>query len=157
MPIPLPEVAGPNELLGHLLLSYQENHPLGSALGDTLPQQYVRTPAKLRLADRLIWTGLGRLPKVGQDLPSIAVEFVESLGSPLYYGDKRKEYMAVRIREYWIVDRFRRTLTVIQRRRGKIHDRVIAENETYESPLLPGFKLPVARLLAAADRRVQNC
>jgi hypothetical protein len=37
MPIPLPVVAGPNELLGHLLLTYQENHPQGSGLDDTLP------------------------------------------------------------------------------------------------------------------------
>jgi hypothetical protein len=34
VPIPLPEVAGPHELLGHLLLSYQESHPRGSALDD---------------------------------------------------------------------------------------------------------------------------
>jgi hypothetical protein len=158
MPIPLPEVAGPNELLGHLLLSYQENDPHGSNLDDTLPQQYVRTPAKLRLADRLIWTGPGRMPRVGRDVPSIAVEFAASSGPSrqLYYGDKRKEYMAVRIREYWIIDRFQRTLTVIQRRRGKIHEQVLAENQVYESPLLPGFKVPVGRLLADADRRART-
>jgi hypothetical protein len=157
VPIPLPEVAGPNELLGHLLLAYQENHPQGSALDDTLPQQYVRTHAKLRLADRLIWTGLGRLPNPRRDLPSIAVEFVAARGPSvnLYYVDKRKEYMAVGIAEHWIIDRFQGTLTVIQKRRGKVREQVIREKGSYESPLLPGFKVPLARLLESANQRAQ--
>src|SRR5690349_4704327 len=75
-PIPLAEETGPNELLGRLLLNYQEDHPEGSALDYTLPQQYVRTSTIRRLADRLVWTGLGRLPNRRRDLPTIAVEFV---------------------------------------------------------------------------------
>src|SRR5437870_12543584 len=75
-PIPLAEETGPNELLGHWLLDYQANHPQGSALDYSLPQQYVRTQTSRRLADRLIWIGLGRLPSVRRDLASIAVEFV---------------------------------------------------------------------------------
>jgi hypothetical protein len=155
VPIPLPEVAGPNELLGHLLLTYQESHPQGSSLDDTLPQQYVRTHAKLRLADRLIWTGLGRLANPRRDPATIAVEFVAARGpsSKLYYVDKRHEYMAAGIREYWIIDRFERTLTVIYKRRGKVREQVIAEDGSYESPLLPGFEVPLARLLASADQR----
>jgi len=31
---------------------------------------------------------------------------------------------------------------------------VVAEQETYQTPLLPGFELPLARLLAVADRWV---
>ena len=158
-PIPLPEVAGPNELLGRLLLNYQEDHPRGSALDDTLPQQYVRTRRHLRLADRLIWTGLGRLPDVRRDLPSIAVEFVSGTGpraQQFYYADKREEYLAVGIREYWIFDRFRHTLTVVQSRPGGPRERVLGEGQTYRSPLLPGFQVPVGRLLAAANRRARK-
>src|SRR5438045_2938022 len=59
-PIPLAEETGPNELLGHALLIYKETHPQGAALDTTLPQQYVRTRVSRRLADRLIWAGLGR-------------------------------------------------------------------------------------------------
>src|SRR5437868_795467 len=61
-PIPLGEETGPNELLGYYLIHYQKTHPRGSALDYTMPQQYVRTTDSRRLADRLIWTGLGRLP-----------------------------------------------------------------------------------------------
>jgi hypothetical protein len=38
-PIPLLEETGPNELLGRLLLNYQEGHSQGSSLDHTLPQQ----------------------------------------------------------------------------------------------------------------------
>ena len=35
--IPKEAEAGPNELLGYLLLKYQEEHQLGKSLDDTLP------------------------------------------------------------------------------------------------------------------------
>ena len=64
------------------------------------------------------------------------------------YVDKREEYEALRVKEYWIIDRFRRSLTVI------IPDdiRVIGENEIYRTDLLPEFDLPLHRLLAIADK-----
>src|SRR5262245_46401944 len=75
-PLPLPQETGPNELLGHLLYSYQEQFP--GCLDDTLPQQYVRTRTGRRIADRLVWTGLGRLADPREDTPTIAVEFVSA-------------------------------------------------------------------------------
>ena len=156
-PIPLPQETGPNELLGHWLLDYQNHHPQGSTLDYTLPQQYVRTPTSRRLADRVIWTGLGRMPNRRRDLPSIAVEFV-SAGSRNWrrdYVDKRQEYMEVGIAQYWIVDRFQRTMTVIHNKPSGQEEQVVSENEIYQSSLLPGFELPLAKLLEAADRAAQ--
>jgi Uma2 family endonuclease len=156
-PIPLPEETGPNELLGHLLLDYKEDHPQGSALDYTLPQQYVRTPTSRRLADRLIWTGLGRLPNLRRDLPTIAVEFVSAgrRNRQRDYVDKRREYLQAGIREYWIIDRFQRTLTVVHNRPAGPEEQVISEHQTYQPALLPGFGLPLAQLLEAADRLAQ--
>src|SRR5205085_4004977 len=77
-PISLPEETGPNEYLAHVLLEYRERHLQGKALDYTLPQQYVRTATSRRIADRLIWTGLGRLPNRRRDIPTIAVEFVSA-------------------------------------------------------------------------------
>jgi Uma2 family endonuclease len=156
-PIPLPEETGPNELLGHWLYNYQELHPQGSTLDYTLPQQYVRTRTSLRLADRLIWAGLGRLPNVRRDLPTIAVEFVPAgrRNRQRDYVDKRQEYMDAGIPEYWIIDRFQRTLTVIRNNPTGQEEQVVAENEIYRPALLPGFELPLAQLLAAADRVAQ--
>src|SRR5439155_14969545 len=149
-PVPLAEETGPNELLGYLLLGYQENHPQGRALDDTLPQQYVRTRTGRRLADRLIWTGLGRLANVRQDLASIAVEFVSAgrRSRQRDYVDKRRDYQDTGIAEYWIIDR---TLTVIYYRSAGAEEGVILENQTYESPLLPGCLLPLRCLLADVD------
>jgi Uma2 family endonuclease len=157
-PIPLAEETGPNELLGHVLLDYQETHPKGSALDYTLPQQYVRTRTGRRLADRLIWTGLGRLPNVRLDLPRIAVEFVSAgrRNRQRDYVDKRREYSEAGIAGYWIFDRFQRTLTVIHNTPAGQQDQVISENEVYQSPLLPGFEVPLARILAAADRLAES-
>jgi Uma2 family endonuclease len=153
-PIALPEETGPNELLGHLLLLYKEGHPQGSTLDSTLPQQYVATQSGRRLADRLIWAGLGRLPRTRYDPATVAVEFV-SRGKRNWkrdYQEKRREYMAVQVGEYWIIDRFQRTLTVIRNLPTGEVELIIKEEETYQTPLLPGFELPLARLLAAADQ-----
>ncbi len=156
-PIPLPQETGPNELLGRWLLGYQEDHPQGSALDYTLPQQYVRTRTSRRLADRLIWTGLGRMPNRRRDLPSIAVEFVSAgARNPRRdYVDKRQEYMEVGIPQYWIIDRFQRTMTVIHNKPTGQEEQVISENEVYQSSLLPGFEVHLAKLLEAADRAAQ--
>jgi Uma2 family endonuclease len=152
-PIPLAEETDPNEELGRWLRNYREQHPQGSALDKTLPQQYVPTPTHRRLADRVIWAGLGRRPDVRQDLPTIVVEFVSAARRDRQrdYVDKRREYMAAGIAEYWIIGRFRRTLTVVRNQPGDPRDFVVQENETYQPPLLPGFELPLARLLAVAD------
>src|SRR5438128_3686772 len=107
-PIPLAEETGPNELLGYKLLYYREHHPQGSALDHTLPQQYVRTRSGRRIADRLIWTGLGRLPNRRKDTPSIAVEFVSAgrRSRQRDYVDKRQEYEEAWNQQYWNIDRF---------------------------------------------------
>jgi len=156
-PIPLAEETGPNELLGYLLLYYRQFHPQGSALDHTLPQQYVRTRTGRRLADRLIWTGLGRMPSRRRDPPRIAAEFVSSgrRNRQRDYVDKRQEYQEAGIEEYWIIDRFQRTLTVFRYGTAGVEELVIKEQEIYQSPSLPGFEFPLAQLLEAADREAQ--
>ncbi len=156
-PVPLGEETGPNELLAHFLLVYQESDPLGPALDDTLPQQYIATATGRRLADRVIWTGLGRMAVPGEDLPTIAVEFVSSgrRNRARDYLDKRREYGQAGLKEYWIIDRFQGTMTVVQYRPEGLQELIIAEKQIYQSPLLPGFNVPLGRLLAAADQRWQ--
>jgi Uma2 family endonuclease len=153
-PIPLEAEVGPNEYLGHLLLAYWERDVQNSALDATLPERYIRTKDSRRRADRLIWAGLGRLPDWKKDLPSIAVEFVSWARRDRLrdYEEKRREYMELGIGEYWIIDRFRRIMTVVRNRPKGPQVRIIHEQETYSTPLLPGFELPLARLLEIADR-----
>jgi Uma2 family endonuclease len=153
-PIPLASETGPNELLGYYLRHHMIQHAQGSRIEDTLPQQYVRTRSNRRVADRLIWTGLGRTPDPNSDLASIAVEFVSRRRRDRQrdYVEKRNEYLALGIKEYWIFDRFKRTLTVYGKQGRRQRERIVQEHDTYESALPPGFAVPVGQILAAADR-----
>ncbi|MBI2480187.1 MAG: Uma2 family endonuclease [Planctomycetia bacterium] len=125
-PAPLEEERDPNEELGFLL--------------------------RRRRADRVIWTGLGRRPKRGE-VPAIVIEFVSSgkRSRTRDYVEKRNEYLRVGIQEYWIIDRFQRTMTVHLKRDAACETKLVHESETYATPLLPGFQLPLARLFALAD------
>jgi Uma2 family endonuclease len=150
-PPPLEAERGPNETLGYWLLSYRDHHRLGKSLDGTLPEQHVRTKDSRRRADRVIWAGLGRQPDPRRDTPTIVVEFVSAgkRSRRRDYLEKRREYLAAGVAEYWIIDRFRRVLTVYRARRPQV---VIQENEIYRSQLLPGFELPLAQILTVADQ-----
>jgi Uma2 family endonuclease len=123
-PIPSPEETGPNELLGHLLMEYKEHHPQGSALDSTLAQQYVAVAGGRRLADRLIWAGLGRQPRPRRDPATIAAEFVSpgSRNRKRDYQDKRRDYAVTGMAEYWIIARFPGTS---RPSRGKVRQSVL--------------------------------
>jgi Uma2 family endonuclease len=151
-PPPLPHESDPNDELGHWLRTYWQHHP--GVIDSTVPQHHIRTATSRRIADRAIWVGLGHIPDRRYDTPTIAVEFVSGSRRDRQrdYVDKRQEYMAAGVAEYWIVDRFRRTLTVVRPGPAGPQDQIVAEAETYKTPLLPGFDLPLAPLLAVADR-----
>ncbi len=144
---------GPNEELGFLLKLYKKDHPQGSALDLTLPESQIRTGDSCRRADRAIWAGLGRVPRVRHDVPTIVVEFV-SAGKRDFqrdYVDKRDEYLAIGVQEYWIIDRFRRLMTVLRQDGKKIIETEIMEHMTYTTSLLPGFELPLTKLFEVSD------
>jgi Uma2 family endonuclease len=144
---------GPNDQLGYLLRFYKEQHPQGAALDLTLPEHLIRTPDSRRRADRVIWTGLGRLPNTRQDQPTIAIEFVSASRRDFQrdYLDKRDEYLRAGGWEYCIIDRFRRRMTVVRGGADPVTELVMTEPDTYATPWLPGFELPLAQLLAVAD------
>lgn len=151
-PIPLEAERDPNEELGYFLRHYQKTHPQGKVLDKTLAEHTVITGDNRRRVDRILWVGLGRVPTEA-DIPSILVEFV-SEGKRNWrrdYVEKRNEYLALGVKEYWIIDRFERTLTIYDKQRKRIRSRIVSESETYASALLPGFELPLAQLLALAD------
>lgn len=153
-PIPLPEERGPNGELEYLLRFYREHHDQGSSLDETLVEEYVRTVGSRRRADRVIWAGLKRQPDPATDLPTIVVEFV-SKGRRNWqrdYVEKRDEYLELGVKEYWVIDRFQRRMTVFKKVGEQIVEAIVPEADVYRTELMPGFELPLARLLAAADR-----
>jgi Uma2 family endonuclease len=152
-PTPSRQERHPNAQLGHWLSTYQENHPQGSSLDLSLHEEEIQTNQNRRRVDRAIWAGLGRDPEEGET-PTIIVEFVSEgkVNQERDYIAKRAEYREIGVREYWVVDRFRRSLTVYIFGGENDEEHLIPEDQTYATPLLPGFELPLKRLLALADR-----
>lgn len=155
-PIPSLGESDPNDELGYLLRSYRDHHPNGALIDATAPERYVYVQNSRRRADRVIWAGLGRQPNPKDDTPTIVVEFV-SEGRRNWrrdYLEKRDEYLAVGVVEYWVIDRFDRKLTVYRKSDNKRgwQQKTVQEHDTYRPPLLPGFELPLSRILAVADR-----
>jgi Uma2 family endonuclease len=157
-PSPLEEEREANEVLGYWLRYYKDFNPQGSALDLTLPEHNLRMRTHNRRCDRAIWAGLGRRPQTRwpvarRDTPAIVVEFPSSRPADQRrdYEEKRIEYRDYGVREYWIIDRFRRTMTIFFWRGRRWTKRTIAAGEVYQTPLLPGFELPLAKLLAVSD------
>jgi len=152
-PLPLLNEADPNEELGFLLRLYQHSHAKGKSLNLTVQEQYVRTGKNRRRADRVIWAGLGRLPKKNEN-PTVVVEFVSKRKRDRQrdYETKRTEYQAAKIQEYWIIDRFTKTMTVHILDGDDFRTKVLSAKQTYRTKLLPGFELPLASLLELANR-----
>ena len=91
----------------------------------------------------------------GRQPPSWVAEVVSPGGEERDYTEKREEYLALGIREYWIVDPELQRVTVLSRQEvdGSANwtERVFGGEEMIESPLLPGFRGAVAALWADVD------
>jgi Uma2 family endonuclease len=152
-PMPLPQERDPNEELGYELRKYQKEHPEGKALDKTLPEHEVRCGKDRRRADRVIWAGLGKRPHPEKDFPTIIVEFV-SEGRRNWlrdYQDKRDEYLAMGVKEYWVFDRFSKSLTVYQATASGYRKKLVKSTQVYTTPLLIGFELSLGKLLKIAE------
>jgi len=147
-----PYELAPNDFLGFSLHRYAEAHP--GIIDLTYQECEIRLANSRRRADRGIWIGLGRVPDVDLDPPTIAIEFVSRSRRDRIrdYVTKRAEYLAVGIREYWVFDRFKSILTVFRTLDGADFQQVIQANEIYRTDLLPGFELPIQKLLDLANQ-----
>ena len=152
-PIPSRNERDPNEELGRWLRNYQESHPQGSAPDATIGEETIETKRNRRRADRVIWAGLGRLPGPNEP-PTIIIELVSKgkINQERDYIAKRAEYREIGVKEYWIIDRFAKTMTVCRFAADRDQELVIAADQTYATTLLPGYELPLRRLLELAER-----
>src|SRR5207237_7295911 len=123
--------------LGHILLNYRDGSPQGSALDKTLYSHVVRTEENRRIADRVIWAGLGRRPR-RFETPTIVVEFVSRGKRDRYrdYEEKRVEYHAIGVKEYWVIDRFQHQMTVYKMVEGKFQQQVVNRRQSYKTDIL---------------------
>jgi Uma2 family endonuclease len=83
-------------------------------------------------------------------VPTIAVEIVSESSAKRDYQDKPGEYLAFGIQEYWIIDSFKKQMTVLTRFRGMWRPKVIKPAQKYTTRHLPGFSLDLKRVISTA-------
>lgn len=76
-------------------------------------------------------------------IPDLIFEFVSGDRSDQErdYIDKRAEYHAIGVKEYVIVDRFKRSVLVLVWQEGDYAERVLACDQEYTTPLIPGLSV----------------
>ncbi len=86
----------------------------------------------------------------GRDKPSLVAEVVSAGSKARDYQSKRQEYLAFGIRAYWIVDLYKREVTILVRREGgepaTWDEHVIGGDAVIASDVLPGFVTTAAEL-----------
>ena len=113
-----------------------------------VPSPWVRISAKTeRIGDIGVYLG-GLLDDLNlpDQIPDMIFEFVSPDKKDRHrdYVLKRADYQKVGVREYVIVDRFDRKVTVLTLGPDGYSERVIPSDGTYQSPLLPGFSIALA-------------
>jgi Uma2 family endonuclease len=85
----------------------------------------------------------GPVPEIPDRVPDMMFEIVspDKASRDRDYVRKRGEYHALGVREYVIIDRFQKIVTVLTFAPDGYDERILTVGETYESPLLPGFSI----------------
>ncbi|MEK7865566.1 MAG: Uma2 family endonuclease [Planctomycetota bacterium] len=78
--------------------------------------------------------------------PDIAIEVVSRGGETRDYEEKREEYLAAGVREYWIVEPRDQTVLVLTRRADVWAEKKLTSSDKLHTYLLPGFEVRVADL-----------
>ena len=103
----------------------------------------------------LVWVSDQRLAEIEDeaghftDFPELIVEVLSS-GEKNIYRDKQaklKLYSQGGVREYWIVDRFRKELEIYRPEKGQLMlVETLTDRDLATSPLLPNFSLSIAEI-----------
>lgn len=103
-----------------------------------------------RIADLAVYL---KLPRGKMRIPHLIPELVVETASEGYtslkrdYEEKREDYWRAGVKEYVIVDRFDHRVTVFRRGRGRFNEQILGPDEVYSTPLLPGLKIPLAKII----------
>lgn len=131
------------------LFRYQDNHEHLVEL--VAPNAWIRIDGGTdRIGDIGIYlAGESSRLEIPDRIPDLMFEIV-SPGSDSRkrdYVEKRAEYHRLGIREYVVVDRFKKQVTIFTRE-GETdeRERVLAVADTYETALLPGLAIPLAEV-----------
>jgi Uma2 family endonuclease len=82
-------------------------------------------------------------------VPEIIIEVVSADSRQRDYQEKREEYLAFGVKEYWIFNIDREEMLVLQRRAGRWAERSVRPPEVYRTRLLPGLEFSCAAVFEA--------
>ncbi len=81
-------------------------------------------------------------------IPEIVIEIVSRDSAERDYDEKAEDYLHFGVGEYWIIDPFQSVVTIHRRIRGRWKVQEMKAGQKYSTPLLPGFEMDVAAILA---------
>ena len=82
--------------------------------------------------------------------PDLVVEVVSAGSRDRDYTEKRDEYWALGVKEYWIVEAELERVLLLKRGRTQWTEKTLGPANFCETKLLPGFKLPCQAVFEAA-------
>ena len=132
--------------IGRLVGNYFDQHPIGGAIGETdcrINDDTVRR-ADLSIFIGEEWEGLDLNQTFAPFSPAIAVEVLSPSEHVLKVNRRVRDYLGAGSKEVWLLDQLNGELHV----RTKAGIRLLEGSDLLESPLLPGFAVSVAELLA---------
>jgi Uma2 family endonuclease len=128
------------------LCSFWDQHP--EIVARVVPNAWVRVDEGTdRIGDIGVFLAGGRRSrKIPHRVPDLMLEIVSPgrTSRDRDYVNKRADYERFGVKEYVIVDRFKKQVTVHVRVRGRYQTRVLTTADTYTSRLLPGFAVVLA-------------
>ena len=131
------------------LVVYWDQHP--EAVHQVVPSAWVRVDGGTdRIGDIGVYLAQGPpRPEVPDCVPELIFEIVSPgrVSRDRDYREKRADYHRLGVREYVIVDRFKRQVTVLTHAPEGYEERVLTPPGVYESALLPGLAVPLAEVL----------
>ena len=136
------------EIVGklHVLLAiYVQNNSLGKVY--VAPLDAIFDPYNVLQPD-ILYVSRERVPEIVKERIQGAPDVVVEVLSPsTFYNDLRRKmtvYSQFGVQEYWIVDPEMQTIELYTRQGDKLRSATkFSSGETFESPLLPGFRLAV--------------
>ncbi len=83
-------------------------------------------------------------------IPEIVIEVVSASSDSRDYTEKRDEYWTLGAKEYWIVDAKREQIVALRRGKSQWIEKILGPDDSVETKLLPGFKMPCRPIFDAA-------
>lgn len=131
------------------LIFYEAAH--SDRVAKVVPEAWIAVEGGTdRIADLAVYL---RSTSARRKIPAAVPELVFEITSQGYknlrrdYEEKRDDYRRAGVREYVIVDRFDRRVTIFRRARTRIVEVVLTPEETYTTPLLPGLEIPLTGII----------